>query len=148
MTTDDWQRGIEDLAGGDFWEAHEAWEEIWRELPASAAREAMQALIQFAAACYKLDQVRDGRQVGDMQQGMAALIGRARGHLDRADQRVAPTTTWDREELRGALDRLEAFLSAWRRDSDFAAAAASVAALAEALASRLAIHDHPVRRDS
>lgn len=147
MTTQEWQRGVEDLAGGEFWEAHEAWEEIWRELPASAAREAMQALIQFVAACYKIDQVRQGRPVGDMQQGMAALIGRARGHLDRADQRAAPTTTWSRDELRAALDRLELFLETWRRDSDLDAAESSVATLGRALAGRLAGHDSPVRND-
>lgn len=144
MTTDEWKEGIEQLAAGEFWEAHESWEALWRELPGSAARESMQALIQFAAACYKVTQVRQGRAMDDMQQGMAGLIGRGLEHLRRADQLGPPVTTWSHEDLRSAFGRLQEFLSTWRETDDIEMAESSISALSRALADRLESYDQPV----
>ncbi|HZV03316.1 MAG TPA: DUF309 domain-containing protein [Planctomycetota bacterium] len=36
-----------------FWEAHEAWESLWQDLPDGPTREALQGLIQLAAAHLK-----------------------------------------------------------------------------------------------
>jgi uncharacterized protein len=39
---------------GAFWDAHEAWEERWREETDEGARRVLQGLIQVAAALHKL----------------------------------------------------------------------------------------------
>jgi uncharacterized protein len=61
---------------GYFWEAHEAWEGLWRQAGPGPDRELLQALIQLAAAAVQL---RRGRP-----DGAARLIARARGHLAAA----------------------------------------------------------------
>ncbi|MFB6372923.1 MAG: DUF309 domain-containing protein [Bradymonadaceae bacterium] len=143
--TDDWHRGLDQLAAADFWQAHESWEAIWRDLPDdSAAREATQALIQFAAACYKVQQARQGRAPANMQQGMAALVDLARGHLDNAADGAPPTTSWPHALLREALDRLDELLARWRDTDDLEATDAVVHRLADQLASRLLDYDRAV----
>jgi hypothetical protein len=65
------------LANGYAWEAHEAWEDVWRSLPSgSAERDLVQALILRAAAAFH---EREGRTVaGDR------ALDRARVRLARA----------------------------------------------------------------
>lgn len=60
-----------------WWEAHEAWEALWHKFAAGDPfRAALQALIQTAAAHLKLHL--------SQHRGVAALLERARGHLDRS----------------------------------------------------------------
>lgn len=47
------QRGIALFNAGKFWEAHEAWEEIWKNRPEDG-RFFIQGLIQLAAAYHQL----------------------------------------------------------------------------------------------
>ncbi len=46
-------RGLDAYAAGDYFEAHELWEEIWRDLPDNPERQFLQGLIQVAAAMHK-----------------------------------------------------------------------------------------------
>jgi SAM-dependent methyltransferase len=48
------EAGARAFDAGRFWDAHEAWEEHWRESTDPAARSALQGLIQVAAALHKL----------------------------------------------------------------------------------------------
>ncbi len=55
--TQEWEiaaflRGVELFQQGRYWESHEAWEEIWQQLP-SPARLYFQGLIQLAAALHQ-----------------------------------------------------------------------------------------------
>lgn len=47
-------RGLATYQSGDFFEAHELWEEIWRDTPEGFDRQFLQGLIQVAAAMHKL----------------------------------------------------------------------------------------------
>lgn len=85
----DWQRHPAYLWGVDLynhgypWEAHEAWEALWRRAPAgSVARLMLQALIQCAATVVH---ARDGRPAG-----VAAVGARAIERLDRVIARAGP----------------------------------------------------------
>jgi SAM-dependent methyltransferase len=48
------EAGAREFDDGAFWEAHEVWEECWRESKDATARLALQGLIQIAAALHKL----------------------------------------------------------------------------------------------
>ena len=68
-------RGRRLYAAGFFWEAHEAWEDAWRELPVDDPRRLfLQGLIQLTAARWKLAR-GEGRA--------------ARGLLGKAEERLA-----------------------------------------------------------
>jgi predicted metal-dependent hydrolase len=47
-------RGLAAYQAGDFFEAHELWEELWRDTPVGADRQFFHGLIQVAAAMYKI----------------------------------------------------------------------------------------------
>jgi len=132
-----WRRGIDELRAGDYWEAHEAWETVWHELPESEAREATQALIQFAAACYKIRQVDDGRTAGEMRRGIEGLVERARGHLEAADGLDGPETSWERGRLEEGLDRLEELRKCWASGRSRPWVAREIRDTADALAAHL-----------
>ena len=78
----DWQTG--DLAqglrcyrSGAFWDAHEHWEIVWRELP-EPEKNFLRALIQMAAAFHHVQQ--------NNTRGAASLLGKALGRLERCPQ--------------------------------------------------------------
>lgn len=51
---DPWSRGLELYQKRDYWEAHEAWEELWQASDkASPEGLVLRGLIQAAAACLK-----------------------------------------------------------------------------------------------
>lgn len=56
-----------------YFEAHEAWELVWRRTPAGVEREVLQGLIQIAAACHHL--------VKGNPAGVQGCLENARGHL-------------------------------------------------------------------
>jgi hypothetical protein len=71
---DEYLWGVDLYNAGYFWEAHEAWEGLWRLAPASdpSQRRFLQGLIQCAAACLKA-------AAGDVQAaGRLAARGLAR----------------------------------------------------------------------
>lgn len=65
--------GIDLYHAGYLWEAHEAWEGVWKAAADPAERELLQALIQIAAALLKA-------HVGE-EAGARKLAGRARARL-------------------------------------------------------------------
>ncbi|MCB9728913.1 MAG: DUF309 domain-containing protein [Deltaproteobacteria bacterium] len=58
--------GLRAFEAGSYYEAHEAWEEVWRQMEQGPDREALQGLIQAAAALYHLerDNLVGARKVG------------------------------------------------------------------------------------
>lgn len=53
-------RGARLHEDGDYWEAHEAWEGLWREERGEETRRLLQGLIQVTAALHKLVVQGDG----------------------------------------------------------------------------------------
>ncbi len=77
---------------GRFWDAHEAWEERWREEPDEVERRTFQGLIQIAAALHKLTAtpVPDAASAGRLfERGLAKLDGASLAGVDLASFRAA-----------------------------------------------------------
>jgi predicted metal-dependent hydrolase len=68
--------GLEAYRSGSYFEAHERWEERWRVEPDADERTFLQALVQLAAALYKVDS-------GIRPRGAEALFSRAADKLER-----------------------------------------------------------------
>jgi len=67
---------------GAFFEAHELWEEVWREL-AGDSRELVQGLIQIAAGLHHLQRGRDRPAAGLLARGSEKISrGRAAPAVD------------------------------------------------------------------
>jgi len=88
-------RGIDLYHAGYLWEAHEAWEGIWKASTDDAQRAYLRALIQIAAA---LIQARL-----DNPRGVAKLLERAAEGLDRV--KTARCMGVDTATLAGAVER-------------------------------------------
>ena len=67
-------RGVAAYHRGDYYEAHEHWEEIWRDQPDGVERSFLQGLIQVAAAMHKLLAMKGAS-------GALRLLERARARL-------------------------------------------------------------------
>jgi hypothetical protein len=72
---DDFRRGVDLYHAGFMWEAHEAWEGLWKQSDDPVRRDFLQGLIQLAAAQIKA-------HVGNTR-GAAILRARARERLAR-----------------------------------------------------------------
>jgi hypothetical protein len=97
--------GIELFNGGAFFEAHEAWEEIWRST-APEPRTLFQGLIQVAAAMH---QFRDLHR----DTGPRKTLAKARKHLET----YAPITSGlDVEALLAAVRRWQEWLEKTDRE--------------------------------
>jgi hypothetical protein len=72
---EDYLRGIDLYHAGYLWEAHEAWEGIWKASPDPVQRDFLQGLIQLAASLLK-------RHVGH-ERGARGLAEAARERLTR-----------------------------------------------------------------
>jgi len=61
--------------GGDYFLAHELWEEVWREMPGPPvpAKRIVQGLIQIAAGCHHLREQRREPGVRLLEKGVAKL---------------------------------------------------------------------------
>ncbi len=140
-----WEQGIVCLEQRAYWDAHEAWEAIWTALPASALRDNLQGLIQFAAACYKPQQVRAGKSEAGMQRGMAALLASAAGYLGVAARessekfgRNALDPAFDVAVVQAGIERLQHVLDAWRAGAlDLSSVEDQVHSIAEDVAGAL-----------
>ena len=75
----DYLRGIDLYHAGYLWEAHEAWEGIWKESPDPVQRDFLQGLIQLAASLLK-------RHVGE-EKGAQRLARAAHERLKRVAAR-------------------------------------------------------------
>ena len=72
-----WRYGIDLFNARYFWEAHEAWEKVWRNAPeGSRGRDVVKGLIQVAAALFKL-------HLGN-ELGARRLAGRGLEHIETA----------------------------------------------------------------
>lgn len=62
----DLQRGVEDFNTHRWWHAHEAWEQVWKELSDRRVRAGLQALIQVCGILYHLERgnLRPARNLG------------------------------------------------------------------------------------
>ena len=70
----DFQEGARLFNEGRYFEAHEAWELLWRRTgPSDPGREICQGLIQLAAACHHLRQ--------GSEKGARGCLENARAHL-------------------------------------------------------------------
>lgn len=108
----EWRRGLELIEKGEYWAAHEALEVVWLGEPDGATRDAVQSLIQFAAAAHKLEQTRRGRSPESMQRGMEKLISRAMRLIESSD---GARPSWNVDALREALEELDEVRRAWCR---------------------------------
>lgn len=99
-----WRRGLALFEAGEFWEAHEAWEELWQAThKQSCAGLVLRGLIQAAAACLK--------SVQGQERGVAILSERAAGTL-----RSAGVSFWkgvDVQRLCSGLDGLRVGQRLW-----------------------------------
>lgn len=77
----DFQKGALLFNEGRFFEAHEAWELLWRWTPAGPEREVYHGLIQLAAACHHLAR-------GEVK-GARGCLENARRHLGGAYPELA-----------------------------------------------------------
>jgi predicted metal-dependent hydrolase len=74
------ERGLQAYAAGEYFEAHELWEELWRDEPPEGDKVFLQGLIQVAAAMHKVIAHRKPEPA-------ARLLGRALHKLRDAPQR-------------------------------------------------------------
>ncbi len=72
-------KGLDTYRAGDFFEAHELWEELWRDAPPGFDRQFVQGLIQVAAAMHKI-------KSHEKPKPAARLLGRAIDKLTGAPQ--------------------------------------------------------------
>jgi hypothetical protein len=90
---------------GSYFEAHELWEELWRQMDGDgqrAERIFVQGLIQLAAGLYHLQQRRHGPAAALLRKG-----------LEKVSRHVPPSGTDLRvDELASGIDRLLAALAA------------------------------------
>src|SRR5690554_2244858 len=101
-----WRAGITCVGQGEYWDAHEAWEDVWKFLGNGVLQDVLQGLIQFAAACYKTQQVAvDFGDEVKQQRGMRALLGSSARYFERAEGRVGDGVRvgFSVEVVRGAL---------------------------------------------
>lgn len=130
------------LKSGEFWQAHEEWEQIWARLPRSPLRCYLQAMIQVAAACYKPQQVRMKQcPVQGMQRGMGALLETAVNHLDAADglrSAFAPVAGFEASDILDAVNQLRELQNTWVEEGlELGEVEQGVEAIATQLAERL-----------
>lgn len=74
--------GVAAYQRGDYYEAHEHWELLWRDEPDGPRRSFLQGLIQVAAALHKLSVMKSPT-------GAVRLFQKAREHLCQAPQSMA-----------------------------------------------------------
>ena len=116
--SDAFAAGVSLYTAGAFFEAHEAWEEIWRGLPADRPEErrVLQGLIQVAAAFHKLFAMhrpksaarllrRGVEKLADVAE-LAEFCAEARACADSVEQHDDDSETVDRVVAEPvALDR-------------------------------------------
>lgn len=99
-----WRRGLALFEAGEFWEAHEAWEELWQiSHKQSCAGLVLRGLIQAAAACLK--------SLQGQERGVEILSQRAAATL-----RSAGVSAWggvDLERLCAGLEGLQVGRRLW-----------------------------------
>ncbi len=104
-------RGAQLYAARQYWDAHEAWEALWRTTDDANVRLLVQALIQVAAALYKAHDKHDAEaaqrllarageklaRVPDAVRGVNVAAFRAATAACRGPTWPAPTLSWEFE---------------------------------------------------
>lgn len=133
-----WRDGLRLLRQGEYWEAHEAWEELWQALPrGSSERRATKALIQIAAICHKPVQTLRGRPPKNMQRGMAGLIATCAKHLETALTLEPPHPDWEIPRAQEMVEDLGHVLHQWQGGDSLDRVCRKVQALAAIFAEDL-----------
>ena len=110
LMTDDTQElepGRAAFNRGDYFLAHELWEEVWREVGDAQQRIFLQGLIQLAAGLHHLQQRRAGPASGLLRKGLEKVSQRGKG--SSGDLRI--------DLLAGQVELLLADLDAPRTDA-------------------------------
>jgi hypothetical protein len=94
-------RGRTAFNRGDYFHAHELWEEVWREL-ADGERSLMQGLIQIAAGLHHLQQRRPRPAAAVLRRGLEKISQRA--FAPPVELQVGALA----RDVAGLLDELEA----------------------------------------
>jgi predicted metal-dependent hydrolase len=77
-----WAHGLELFDQGAYWESHEALEELWKLAPAASdERHLLQAIIQIAAGCLKLQAGKGAPALSLLAKATAHLAGVREGCL-------------------------------------------------------------------
>ena len=102
-----WLYGIDLFNARYFWEAHEAWEKVWRELPdGSLGNDVVKGLIQVAAALFKLHVGNESGARRLAARGLGRLETAARHHGEWRGLALAPVADTVRERLVRAVSPL------------------------------------------
>jgi len=95
-----WLYGIDLFNTRYFWEAHEAWERVWRELPeGSRGRDVVKGLIQVSAALFKLHLGNEGGARRLAARGLERIETAARHHGEWRALELGPVANAVRERL-------------------------------------------------
>jgi predicted metal-dependent hydrolase len=95
-------RGARLFDAGEFFEAHEAWEERWRDATDKVERDFLQGLVQVAAAFHKLLVMKSA-------EAASRLLAKGLAKLDACPARVQEIDLAAfRERLRGCVSDLAA----------------------------------------
>ena len=107
LMTDDTQElepGRAAFNRGDYFLAHELWEEVWRKVSDAEQRTCLQGLIQIAAGLHHLQQHRRGPGT--------SLLGKGLQKLSRCRKRTASFSDLQVDRLAGQVARLLVELAA------------------------------------
>jgi predicted metal-dependent hydrolase len=107
--SDQLEQGRAAFNRGEYFLAHELWEEVWRKVEKGEQRTCVQGLIQIAAGLHHLQQRRTGPGVGLLRKGLDKL-GPRRDRSDLLGQ-------LDVDLLAGQLGRLLIALEAPRMET-------------------------------
>ena len=97
---------------GEYFLAHELWEEVWRQVADADRRLYVQGLIQIAAGLHHLQQHRAGPAVGLLRKGLEKLSR----PLERRPEGESSGDRLGGDRLAGQLTRLLVELEAPRAD--------------------------------
>jgi tRNA (pseudouridine54-N1)-methyltransferase len=100
VTADDFARGAALYDAGAYWEAHEAWEVLWRAETDEARRAWLQGLIQVAAALHKLVAKKD-------VPAARRILSRALPKLEAAGSAAMPAFVEAARACHAALERCD-----------------------------------------
>jgi hypothetical protein len=89
---DEYLFGVDLYHAGFFWEAHEAWEGIWKASPDPTQREFLQGLIQLAASALKGG--RGGRTLEARSRARLARVAAAHAVYMGLDVRALLSAVW------------------------------------------------------
>jgi predicted metal-dependent hydrolase len=85
LLNDSFARGALLFDAGEFFEAHEVWEERWRVATDKAERDFLQGLIQVAAAFHKILEMKSEEAASRLLAKGLAKLDACPGHVEEMD---------------------------------------------------------------